>query len=84
MVIILLVVVLFAAFSAVGYVLLLRAGLVPGPGGVYREPGALRVPRLPELPQGCLVALLLAALVWFVLWSFVLVLALRFLRSPLG
>lgn len=82
--VILIVVVLSLVFGGLGYLVLLRAGLVPGPGGVYREPSSTRVPRLPELPQGCLVALIVAGVVWFVLWSFVLVLALRFLRSPLG
>ena len=41
-----------------------------------------RVPHLRELPQGCLIAIILAALVWFALWGLVLFLALRFLRSP--
>jgi hypothetical protein len=82
--VIFIVVVLFLVFSAIGYLLLVQAGLVPGPGGAYRDSRGVRVPRLPELPQGCLVLLLVAGVVWFVLWSFVLVLALRFLQSPLG
>ena len=82
--VILIVVVLSLVFGGLGYLALLQAGLVPGPSGQYRESRGMRVPRLPELPQGCLIALVVAGVVWFVLWSFVLVLALRFLQSPLG
>lgn len=38
--------------------------------------------RLQELPQGCLITLIVAGAVWFLLWGIVLILALRFLRSP--
>ncbi len=38
--------------------------------------------RLRELPQGCLITLIVAGAVWFLLWGIVLILALRFLRSP--
>lgn len=38
--------------------------------------------RLGRLPQGCLIAVLLFAAVWFVLWGVVLFLALRILTSP--
>ena len=41
-----------------------------------------RVPHLRELPQGCLVAIILAGLLWFGMWGLVLYLALRFLNSP--
>ena len=82
--IILLVIIACVFFGLLGYLALLQMGLVPTPSGEYKESRSLSVPRLPELPQGCLIALILAGLVWFVLWSFVLVLALRFLRSPLG
>lgn len=71
-------------FGLLGYLTLYQMGLLPGRGGEFRETSSLRLPHLPELPQGCLLTLILAALAWFVLWSFVLVLALRFLRSPLG
>ena len=37
-----------------------------------------------ELPQGCLVAVLAGAALWFLLWGVVLVLALRFLSDPFG
>ncbi|MGH9156829.1 MAG: hypothetical protein ACRD1K_13560 [Acidimicrobiales bacterium] len=82
--VILIVVVLSLVLGGLGYLALLQAGLVPGPSGQYREARGLRVPRLPELPQGCLLVLIVAGVAWFVLWSFVLVLALRFLRAPLG
>lgn len=49
-----------------------------GGGSAY---GA-RVPHLHELPQGCLIGLILAGLVWFALWALVLVFALRFLQTP--
>ncbi len=41
-----------------------------------------RVPHARELPQGCLVALIVAAVVWFLAWGAVLVIALDLLRSP--
>lgn len=40
-----------------------------------------RVPHVFELPQGCLVALIGAALLWVVAWGVVLVLALKLLRA---
>jgi hypothetical protein len=40
-----------------------------------------RVPRLRELPQGCLIALIVVATLWFIAWTVVLVLALGLLRS---
>lgn len=40
-----------------------------------------RAPHLRELPQGCLVVLILGALAWFVAWGIVLVLALNLLSS---
>lgn len=40
------------------------------------------VPRLRNFPPGCLIGLILAALVWFTLWAVVLVFALRFLQTP--
>jgi hypothetical protein len=45
-------------------------------------PSLARALRLRELPQGCLISLLVAGAVWFLLWGIVLILALRFLRSP--
>lgn len=46
--------------------------------------GVPHIPRLRELPQGCLIGLIVTGLVWFGLWVVVLVLALRFLSAPLG
>ncbi|MGI9119316.1 MAG: hypothetical protein ACR2G7_04210 [Acidimicrobiales bacterium] len=40
-----------------------------------------RVPHVFELPQGCLIALIVAAVLWVVAWGVVLVLALKLLRS---
>jgi hypothetical protein len=40
-----------------------------------------RVPHLRELPQGCLIALIIAATLWFVAWTVVLVLAFGILNS---
>jgi hypothetical protein len=39
------------------------------------------VSRLRELPQGCLIALIVFATLWFIAWAVVLVLALGLLRS---
>lgn len=41
-----------------------------------------KVPRPRELPQGCLIALIVAAVTWFIAWGVLLVLALNLLRSP--
>ena len=41
------------------------------------------VPRMKELPPGCLVSLILAGSIWFILWGIVLLLALRLLNTPL-
>ncbi len=40
-----------------------------------------RVPRMRELPQGCLIALIVVATLWFIAWTVVLILALGLLRS---
>lgn len=42
------------------------------------------IPRMRELPPGCLLGLIVASAVWFILWGIVLLLALRLLRTPLG
>ena len=60
--------------------ILWQTGLLEGPARI--EPP--RVPNLRELPQGCLLALIVGGFVWFTLWGIVLILALRFLRSPLS
>jgi hypothetical protein len=40
--------------------------------------------RLRELSPGCLLSLIVAGSVWFIVWGIVLILALRLLRAPLG
>jgi hypothetical protein len=40
-----------------------------------------RVPHLRELPQGCLLALIVASALWFIAWTVLLVLAFGLLRS---
>ncbi|HEX2699437.1 MAG TPA: hypothetical protein VHM89_04435 [Acidimicrobiales bacterium] len=42
------------------------------------------IPRMRELPPGCLLGLIVAASIWFILWGIVLLLALNLLRTPLG
>ena len=42
------------------------------------------IPRMKELPVGCLISLIVAGSIWFILWGIVLILALRLLRTPLG
>lgn len=42
------------------------------------------IPRMRQLPVGCLLSLIVAASIWFILWGIVLILALRLLRTPLG
>ncbi len=65
-------VVVYAAFAT---------GLLSGES----EPVSFRgVPRLRDLSPGCLMALIVAGAVWFILWGIVLLLALRLLRTPLG
>lgn len=58
-----------------------RPAAVPGPP---QAPARRRARRLRELPDGCLVTLIIGAIVWFLLWGLVLVLALGFLRDPFG
>lgn len=69
------------------YAGLMASGILPGQdrderpslgggGGVMPQ-----APRLREMPQGCLIVLILAALVWFVAWGIVLVMALNLLSS---
>lgn len=41
-----------------------------------------RIPHARELPQGCLLAVIVAAVAWFIAWGVILVLALDLLRSP--
>lgn len=76
---------------AVGlYYGLTSSGMIPGPPSEpYRSAprstssGVFpRVPHARELPQGCLIALIVAATAWFIAWGVILVLALDLLRSP--
>jgi hypothetical protein len=60
-------------------------GSAVAPGERQRERERLYAPRAPhlrELPQGCLISLIVVATVWFGAWAVVLVLALNFLRAP--
>lgn len=41
------------------------------------------IPRMKELSPGCLITLIVAGSIWFVLWGIVLLLALRLLSTPL-
>ena len=41
------------------------------------------IPRMREMPPGCLLSLIVAAAIWFILWGIVLILALRLLGTPL-
>ena len=94
-----LVVFLVCVVVAVGTVAILyQLGVIPGsPAAGSRSSAA--APGLPfggrtplqqaqrdarELPQGCLVTMLVVATVWFLLWGIVLVVALRFLSDPYG
>ncbi|MBW3626070.1 MAG: hypothetical protein KY412_00500 [Actinobacteria bacterium] len=69
------------------YAGLMASGILPGQdrderpslgggGGVFPQ-----APHLRELPQGCLIVLILAALAWFAAWGIVLVMALNLLSS---
>ncbi|HET7487249.1 MAG TPA: hypothetical protein VFJ85_04925 [Acidimicrobiales bacterium] len=42
------------------------------------------IPRLGQLPVGCLVGIIAFGAVWFILWGIVLLLALNLLRTPAG
>ncbi len=86
MIYLIVILIMLVAFGVV-YAFLYQSGLLEPPGrteGGYGRSEPFRVPGLGELPQGCLMAIVVAAFVWFVTWGIVLILALRFLRSPLG
>ena len=53
-------------------------------GGRMGTATGFRIPHFGELPEGCLLAVILASLVWFVAWAIVLILALRIIRSQLS
>lgn len=40
--------------------------------------------RFGELSPGCLLTLIVAGSIWFIVWGIVLILAIRLLRTPLG
>lgn len=46
--------------------------------------GFNRPPSLRELSPGCLLSLIVAGSLWFIVWGIVLILAVRLLRTPLG
>ncbi len=84
-------------FAIATYYILYQLGVLPGPGaspgassGSTVAPFGARTPlqearrQTRELPQGCLVSLLVGATLWFLGWGVVLVLALRFLSDPFG
>ncbi|HET7487723.1 MAG TPA: hypothetical protein VFJ85_07320 [Acidimicrobiales bacterium] len=42
------------------------------------------LPRLSNMPAGCLIAIIVTGAIWFILWGIVLLLALNLLHTPLG
>lgn len=81
-------VIVLCVLLAIGvYAGLMASGILPGQEkretpSFSSSSGVLpRAPHLRELPQGCLIVLILAGLVWFVAWGIVLVLALNLLSS---
>ena len=91
------IVVVCVLFAVATYYILYQLGVLPGPGaspgapsGSAVSPFGTRTPlqqarhETRELPQGCLISLLLGAALWFLGWGLVLVLALRFLSDPFG
>lgn len=85
-------VVILCLLLAIGlYAGLMASGILPGhereerPTGRYGYSGDTgifpRVPHLRELPQGCLIALILVATLWFAAWGVLLIIALNFLRD---
>lgn len=65
-----------------GVLFVLFSGVLSEDGGRFSFSDG--VPRMRELPLGCLLSLIVASAVWFILWGIVLLLALRLLRTPLG
>lgn len=91
------IVVVCLLFAITTYFILYQLGVVPGPGpasgpssGPTLPPWGPRTPLEEarrsgrELPQGCLISLLVGTALWFLAWGLVLVLALRFLSDPFG
>ena len=87
-----LVVIPLGILLAVGiYYGITSSGIMPGSSSEPYRPSSSRstssgvFPRVPharELPQGCLIALILAAAAWFIAWGVLLVIALDLVRSP--
>jgi hypothetical protein len=82
-----LIVVLCVLLGVGVYAGLMSSGILPGSEreetrSFSSGSGVLpRAPHLREMPQGCLIALILAGVVWFIAWGVVLVLALNLLGS---
>ena len=95
MIAVVILVVVCVLFAVATYFILYQLGVVPGPPSAedrtssasplsFRTRTPLQEARSDrEWPQGCLVTILVAAGVWFLLWGVVLVLALRILSDPL-
>ncbi|MGI8759685.1 MAG: hypothetical protein ACR2K0_10320 [Acidimicrobiales bacterium] len=96
MLIVFFVVILCVLFAFGLYAGLMSSGVLPGQGrsersdrsdrprtfGYGSSSGIFpRVPHLRELPQGCLIALIVASTLWFLAWGVILVLAVSFLRD---
>ncbi len=82
-------------FGVFAYFALYQLGVLPGPSSA--EPRSSSAPgsfgaRTPlqdalrdrQLPQGCLISVIVAAGLWFLLWGVVLIFALRFVFNPFG
>ena len=94
--IVVILVVVCLLFAVATYFILYQLGVVPGPPGTDdRTAGASpfsfgtrspleRAQSDREWPQGCLISVLVAAGLWFLLWGVVLILALRILSDPVG
>lgn len=64
-----------------GFLFILFSGFLSEDGEGFSL--ARGVPRMKELPPGCLIGIMVAASIWFILWGIVLLLALRLLNTPL-
>lgn len=84
-------------FAVTACFILYQLGVVPSGPGSTKQPSwtmqrdaGTRTPLQDarrgdrEWPQGCLIALLVGAAIWFLLWGLVLILALRVLSNPFG
>ncbi|MDQ3680504.1 MAG: hypothetical protein M3378_08195 [Actinomycetota bacterium] len=83
-------------FGVFAYFALYQLGVLPGPSSTETRsssapsPFAARTPLQEalggdrQLPQGCLISVIVAVSLWFVLWGVVLIFALRFVIDPFG